>query len=408
MEVTITPPARSRILSIDLLRGIVMIIMALDHVRDYFHRDAFIFDPTDLTQTNPALFFTRWITHFCAPVFVFLAGTSAYLVGVRKGKNALSKFLFTRGLWLVFLEAVVVTFGWEFAIHAHTIALQTIWALGVSMIVLSLLIRLPKTVILIISILIIAGHNALDNIHVSGQGADAILWSVIHDPNFFQSGSFSMIIAYPVLAWIGLMGAGYCFGQFYTNYSPERRKKILLWIGSLAIILFIIIRFSNLYGDRAPWSHQPSFIFTLMSFLNCTKYPPSLLYMLMTIGPAIIFLGLSKTREVVLQSPIGRRVSIRISNIISTYGRVPMFYYLLHIYFIHLAALTAAQLSGYKWSDMVYGNWISFNPALRGYGFSLGFVYLVWIIITIILYPLCRWYDKYKSRHRDKWWLSYL
>ena len=396
MEVTITPPARSRILSIDLLRGTVMIIMALDHVRDYFHRDALLFDPTDLTQTNPLLFFTRWITHFCAPIFVFLAGTSAYLVGVRKGKNALSKFLLTRGIWLVFLEAVIVTFGWEFEIHTHTIILQTIWALGLSMIALSIMVQFPKVAILVISLLFIAGHNLLDGYHVQGQGLKAFGWSVINDPNFFQFGPISMFIAYPVLAWIGVMGAGYCFGQLYNGVSRERRKKILLWIGSLAILLFILLRFSNLYGDKSPWSHQSSFLFTIMSFLNCTKYPPSLLYILMTVGPAILFLA-------VTEGPL-----TKISNTISVFGRVPMFYYLLHIYLIHLLALGAAQFTGFKWSDMIYGSWIGSNPALHGYGFGLGIVYLVWIGITMLLFPLCRWYDKYKSAHRSYWWLSYL
>jgi len=355
-----------------------------------------MYDPTDLTQTNGFLFFTRWITHYCAPVFVFLAGTSAFLVAQRKGKKYVSKFLFTRGLWLIFLEVVVVTFGWHFDVHFHEIDLQTIWSLGCSMLVLSALVHLPKRVILVIALLFIAGHNLLDRIHVPGQGLDAVLWAMVNDEHFFQYHSVMLAVAYPVLCWIGVMAAGYCAGEIYTNYEPVRRRKILLILGSIAVLGFIIIRYSNLYGDPSPWSVQKSFSFTLMSFVNVTKYPPSLLYVLMTIGPALIFLALMENSK------------NWFSNIVSTYGRVPMFYYLIHIYLIHLVAMLAARLSGYKWSDMISPGWIAFNPPLHGYGFSLTVVYLVWIGIIIFLYPFCRWYDKYKSTHRHYWWLSYL
>lgn len=396
MDKTIVPPLKERILAIDLLRGIVMIIMALDHVRDYFHKDAFFFDPSDLSKTNTALFFTRWITHFCAPVFVFLAGTSAYIVGSKKGSAALSKFLFTRGIWLIFLEVIVVNFGWQFEIHAHTILLQTIWALGVSMVALAFLVRLPYKLILVISLLFIAGHNALDTFHVKGNAANAFFWSVLNDPNFFQYTSASIYVAYPVLAWIGVMAAGYCFGKIYIDHDVAKRKPMLLWIGSICVVLFIFLRLSNVYGDKNPWGHQDSIIFTLISFLNCTKYPPSLLYLLMTIGPAIVFLGLSET-------PLNR-----FKRVVSTFGRVPMFYYLAHIYIIHLAAMLAVIISGYKWTVMIFPSWVTRNPALHGYGYSLGVVYIIWIMLVIALYPLCRWYDRYKAAHREKWWLSYL
>ena len=373
-----------------------MIIMALDHVRDFFHKDAFLFDPTDLTKTNAPVFFTRWITHFCAPVFVFLAGTSAYIVGSKKGMTVLSKFLFTRGLWLIFIEIFIVTFGWQFEIHAHTIALQTIWALGVSMVALALLVRLPFAAILTISALLIAGHNAFDSFHIKGNSASALFWSMANDPGFFKYGNISFFIAYPVLAWIGVMGAGYCLGKLYVHVDAMQRKKMILWIGMICIAAFIILRFINIYGDKDHWTPQASPIFTLMSFLNCTKYPPSLLYLLMTIGPALVFLGIS-------EKPLNR-----FRNVISTYGRVPMFYYLAHIYIIHLAAMLAASFTGYKWSDMVFPFWVTLNPPLHGYGFNLGIVYMIWAIVVIGLFPLCRWYDKYKSSHREKWWLSYL
>jgi uncharacterized membrane protein len=386
---------KKRIESIDLLRGVVIIIMALDHVRDYFHAGQFLFSPTDITQTSPALFFTRWITHFCAPAFMFLAGTSAFFVGQRKSKKELALFLFTRGLWLMFLEVTVVNFAWFFNPEFPFFRLSVIWALGVSMIALSVLIHLPKRLILAIGLIILFGHNLLDNIHVEGNSFKAFLWAEIHEQKHFTFLGRIVRTGYPVLAWIGIMALGYCFGGLYKKeVTPEKRKKTLWIIGISAILLFIIIRAINVYGDMSPRSVYDNPVTTFISFLNVTKYPPSLLYTLMTLGPAMIFLA-------VAEKPLGK-----IGNAITHFGRVPMVFYILHIYLIHALAMLAILFSDKSWKDMIMvGNE---NPQLKGYGFSLWVVYLVWAAVVIALYPLCKRYDKYKTRHKEKWWLSYL
>jgi uncharacterized membrane protein len=388
----------ARIQSIDLLRGIVMIIMALDHTRDYFHADAFLYDPLDLTQTNVALFFTRWITHFCAPVFVFLAGTSAFLGGLRRGIPGLSRFLLTRGLWIVFLEFSFVNLGWFFNLRFMFIGLQVIWAIGVSMVALSLLIRLPGKLILAVGLLLVFGHNLLDNIHVAGDSFTALIWSLLHDPNIFAFGDGrALFVAYPLIPWIGTMALGYCFGTLYTNsYTTQHRRNILLYLGGGAILLFVVLRWTNLYGDPSPWTVQSTPLYTFLSFLNTTKYPPSLLYLLMTLGPAILFLAVAEREP----APYARTVIV--------YGRVPMFYYLMHIYILHAIAVIAAVATGFPASTMVLDIWVSMSKELSGYGFGLGTVYLIWAGVVIGLYPLCRMYEAYKRNNREKLWLSYI
>jgi uncharacterized membrane protein len=389
---------QKRITSIDLLRGLVMIIMALDHVRDYFHAGAFMFNPLDLEKTDGALFFTRWITHFCAPVFMFLAGTSAFFVGQKKSKKELSLFLLKRGIWLILLELTLINFGWNFDISFTNIYLIVIWALGISMIVLAGLIYLPNKLILLIGIIVVAGHNLLDNILVAGNNVKAFGWALLHQQNFFSWQGKNILVGYPIIPWIGVMALGYCFGTLYTSaYSSERRKKILLMLGGSAIALFILIRFTNLYGDPFPWSQQQSPFYTFLSFINANKYPPSLLYILMTLGPAILFLAFAEN------------INNKASKAFSIYGRVPMFYYVLHIFLVHLLAMAAAGLfTDYGWSVWILKQPLWFAEDLKGYGFSLGIVYLVWAVIVIGLYPLCKRYDRYKTTHKEKWWLSYL
>jgi uncharacterized membrane protein len=394
----ITPAISSRVQSIDLLRGLVMIIMALDHVRDYFHADAFIYSPTDLSKTSTVLFFTRWITHFCAPVFVFLAGTSVYLMSQKKSRKELSLFLLKRGVWLIFLDLVVMTFGWIFDIHFHFIFFNVIWMFGMSMIVLAALIHLPLKIILLIGLVIVAGHNLLDNFNVEGNNLSAFLWAILHKQGSFTLTERSFFVGYPLIPWIGVMALGYCLGSLYTaNYDPLKRKNILIQAGSLVILLFIILRSTNIYGDSLPWSRQHSPLFSFLSFLNVSKYPPSLLFILMTLGPVLLFLAFTEN------------VNNRINNVVSVYGRVPLFFYVVHVYFIHLLALFAANLlPGYNWSDLILEQPLWFTDELKGYGFSLGIVYLVWIAVVVALYPLCRWYDRYKQQHKEKWWLSYM
>ena len=388
---------KTRIQSVDLLRGMVMIIMALDHTRDYFHKAAFIYEPTDLTHTNVPLFFTRWITHFCAPVFMFLAGTSAFLSGQKKSKKELCGFLVTRGIWLIFLELTVVNFAWYFNVHFPNIDFLVIWALGASMIVLGVLIWLPRGMIFFVGLLLVAGHNLLDNIHLPGNNLKAFGWSLLHDPALYTFKGIHSFVAYPIVSWIGVMALGYCFGNLYTaNFDAAKRKRILTWLGSSLIAFFIILRYSNAYGDANHWSLQSSNSFTILSFLNTTKYPPSLLYLSMTLGPAILFLAFSEK----LTNPFTQAIRI--------FGRVPMFYYLLHIYVIHAGAMIAATLNGYTWSDYILTSWVSLEPKLKGQGFDLYVVYLVWISVIFLLYPLCKWYDTYKRHHKEKWWQGYL
>jgi uncharacterized membrane protein len=257
---------------------------------------------------------------------------------------------------------------------------------------------LPWKIILGLGIILVAGHNLLDPIHFEGQGADALLWSLLHEQNGFPLGEGRLLfVGYPVLPWIGVMLLGYCFGILYqSHYDAQKRKKILAYLGTGMIVSFVVIRFINIYGDPAPWSAQSSPVFTILSFLNVTKYPPSLLYVLMTLGPAILFLAFAEG------------IKGWVANVIIVLGRVPLFYYVLHIYFIHLFAMLAAVASGYDASTMVFKQWINNSPELTGYGFSLGVVYLVWIFIVALLYPLCKWFGNYKAKHKARWWLSYL
>ncbi|GAC1428078.1 MAG: DUF1624 domain-containing protein [Chitinophagaceae bacterium] len=388
----------ARINSIDYLRGTVMIIMALDHTRDYFHRYSYFYNPADLNHTSPAIFFTRWITHFCAPVFIFLAGTSAFLSGRKKTKKELSVFLLKRGLWLMVLEITVVGFGWFFNPFFSFWALQVVWVLGLSMITLAAFIYLPRKIIFIIGMALVLGHNLLDTIHVPGNTAAAFAWSELHEFNVFRFGHVIIAAAYPAIPWMGVMALGYCFGALYTSsFDVAKRKLILLLMGGMGIGLFIFLRFINIYGDPVNWSVHSTAVFSFLSFLNTNKYPPSLLYLLMTLSPAFIFLALSE------------KASGRFTGIVSTYGRVPLFYYLLHIYILHFCALLLAAYTGFGWKRMIITHsWVTDDQALRGYGLSLPMVYLVWLFTVLALYPLCKKYDLYKQNNRSKWWLSYL
>jgi uncharacterized membrane protein len=389
-------PSKKRIESIDLLRGLVMVIMALDHVRDFFHYDAFFFDPTDLTQTNFALFFTRFVTHFCAPVFVFLAGTSAFFVGRRKDKKSLATWLLKRGVWLIFSEVTIIKFAWLFKLDFSNTSLQVIWVLGVSMIFLAGFIYLPKKFAIIVSLIAIFGHNLLDSVSFTDPTISAI-WSFLHVRSPVPIGGINLRIIYPMIPWIFLMPLGYYFGELYKSTVPAKFRIEKLWqLGIGITALFFILRFSNIHGDSILWSNQETLSLTIMSFFNLSKYPPSLLYLLITIGPTLIFLALAERWNGVLFDKL------------ITIGRVPMFFYVAHIFAIHIAATLAAVLTGYNFSDMIIELFVTRQPELKGYGFNLGIVYLVWILIIFILYPICSRFNSYKSNNKDKWWLSYL
>lgn len=387
-----------RVQSIDLLRGAVMVIMALDHVRDYFHSRAFLYSPTDLTQTTVPIFFTRFVTHYCAPVFVFLAGISAFLYGAGRSRKELSFFLFTRGIWLLIAEVTIVTLAWTFNPTWHFIFLQIIFDFGISMIVLSGLVYLDRRLILLAGILLIAGHNLLDTIHVPGNGIAAFVWATLHEARYFTYGYFTVRVHFPVLPWIGILAIGYSLGGLYASgYDATKRKKTLLSVGVGAVALFIFLRSFNLYGDPAPWATQKNAFFSLLSFLNVSKYPPSLFYVLVTLGPALIFLALTES----LRNSFTEKIQV--------FGRVPMFYYLIHLYLIHLLAVIAAVISGHKWTDMVLRNRVNATPELKGYGYNLVTVYIIWTAVILMLYPFCKWFGRYKSTYQSRyWWLSYL
>ena len=385
---------KTRIESIDLLKGLVMVIMAIDHVRDYFHYSAFFFDPADPTQSTLPIFFPRFITNFCAPAFSFLAGLSAFLVGKRKSPTQLSGFLFKRGLWLVFVEIIIVSFGWKFDIQFRYVGLATIWQLGISMILLAALIHLPKKIILLFSCIIIFGHNLLDDIHYDGS----FLWAMLHEPKQFQwtPGHF-VRTAYPLIPWIGVMSLGFCFGSLYdSSCDVSKRKKILNGLGFGSLALFAILICINKYGNPFPWINYGDASKTIMSILNSNKYPPSLLYLLMTLGGTFLFLANSE------------KLKGKVVNFFSVFGRVPFFYYILHIYLIHLIAAFAAYFTGFGWQALVTDKFIIKVESLKGYGFNLLTVYFVWIVIILLLYPLCKRFDAYKQSHKEKWWLSYL
>jgi Predicted membrane protein len=379
-----------RLGSIDLLRGLVMVIMALDHVRWYF--SSAHFDPTDLSRTDAALFFTRWITHFCAPVFFLLAGPSAFLSTTRgRTRSELAFYLLTRGLWLMVLELTIVAFAWTFNFHHEKLGLGVIWALGCSMVILAGLVYLPSSAIAAFGILMIVSHNLFDNVRVENVEALRILWAVFHSRESIQiTPTLSIAPSYPLIPWVGVMAVGYALGPLLSHGCEARQRQVLV-LGAALTLAFVVLRIENAYGDPRPWSEYQNELFTVLSFLNTTKYPPSLLYLLMTLGPAIAAL------------PLLARVSGPLAHFFIFFGRVPLFYYILHLYLIHTLALGAGYLSGYEIQAFLSPFWLF--P--KDYGFSLPIVYSIWIAVVFLLYPVCLWYGNVKASGRY-WVLSYL
>lgn len=389
---------KPRIASIDIMRGLVMVIMALDHARDFYHADAFVFNPTDLEKTTPVLFLTRFITHFCAPTFVLLAGVAIRISQQKKSKAEISRFLFTRGLWLILLEITVVRFSMFFQLHYDLTIFQVIWAIGFSMVLLAATIHLPFTGILALGTVITFGHDTLHAINLQPGDPLAILWTFIHQSGFIEifPDRFAMV-PYPFLPWFGIMLLGYCMGEWYRkDFDAARRKRNLLRTGILALLLFLVLRYFNVYGDPAPWSEQKNMVYTLLSFINVTKYPVSLQYALLTLGPVLLILSwLEKIKAPVLHP-------------FAVVGRVPLFYYILHFYLLHAGALILYLVfTGKSLSAIDFHFNTGFGGLPTGYGYALVWTYVAWISVVIILYPVCRWYNQYKSTHKH-WWLSYL
>jgi uncharacterized membrane protein len=392
---------KKRIESVDILRGIVMVIMALDHTRDFFHVTANTSDPLVIPSASPVLFFTRWITHFCAPTFVFLSGVSIYLQSFRKSKTALSSFLIKRGIWLILAEVIILSFIFTFNPLYNLIFLEVIWAIGISMIILGLLIYLPFKFMLTLGLLIVLGHNLLDIPEASADFKPGFWYNVLHS---IRGGALPfapnhlLIVLYPFLPWTGLMILGYCTGTFFSSkYSAAERKKILVRIGILVTLFFVLIRLINVYGNPLSWKTQNNGLDTFFSFINLQKYPPSLLFMCVTIGPALVLLAYLEN------------IQNRFTHIVRIYGRVPFFYFMVHFFLIHLLAMMVFFVRGHNMADALKaGQQVPFLFIVPGEGFSLPVVYLIWLLVVIIMYPLCKWYDQYKTNHKEKWWLSYL
>jgi uncharacterized membrane protein len=384
------PIQKARIHSIDILRGIVMVIMALDHVRDFTSNAPF--DPLDLSKTSLILFFTRWITHFCAPTFIFLSGASAYLsLSKKKNTKEASRFLLTRGLWLIVLELTIIGFGWQFDIGFHNIFTQVIWVIGWSMIILSALVYLKPVYVGMFGLILIFGHNLLDPITSDSFGHYKLVWMFLHEANFYQVNHYeSVLMVYPLIPWAGVMAVGYAFGTLFKMEAAARRS-LFIKIGLSSLLLFIVLRYFNLYGDPFPWQHQAVWWKNILAFVKCQKYPPSLQYVLMTLGVSITALALFD------------RTDNKLSRIFIVYGRVPLFYYILHVYLIHGIQLAIVLIKGLPLKQS-----LSIGPGSLGAdGFNLPVVYLIWLAVVFILYFPSRWYMKLKQWRND-WWLSYL
>ena len=375
----------------DLVRGLVMVVMVLDHTRDFYF--GFRVDPTDLGETWPFLFFTRWITHFCAPGFVMLAGASASLYGRKRTPAERRRFLLTRGLWLVVLELTVVHFGWDPEPEYSFVLLQVIWAIGWSMVLIAPLSGLSPRVLVGIGAAIVVLHGLLDSVHLVSSDAERFLWSVVHEQHAFSPRDGTrVIVAYPLVPWVGVMALGFGLGELYAG-EAQRRLRALVGIGAGAIALFVVIRGLDGYGDPDPWTTQSSAVFTLMSFLNCTKYPPSLDYLLMTLGPILLLLAAFERFA----------LPERLARVLETFGRVPLFFYVVHLY---LLSISAASIAYARWGDTAFA---SPPDGHRGCPeWPLEGAYAAWATAIFLLYWPCRWFAALKERRgKDWWWLSY-
>jgi uncharacterized membrane protein len=389
------PPRKPRIESVDVVRGVIMIVMALDHCHDFF--GDLSANATNLTATTAALFFTRWITHICAPTFFLLTGVSASLTRERMDKNELARFLLARGFWLIFLELTVMRFALQFNVDYHVTILTVLWGLGWAMIVLAGLLWLPLRAIAAIAVVMIALHNLLDGVDPASLGAWGPLWSILHSPGIvYNDGSHLVLVSYVLIPWVGVTALGYVLGESF-RWNPERRVTLFCCLGFAFVVLFIGLRALNVYGDPGRWSHQHSLLWTAMSFVNTVKYPPSLLFLLMTLGPTLLMLGAFE---------IGVPALFRPALVI---GKVPLFFYIAHFYLIHLLAVAASGIRFGRVDEMFRSPDLAHFPFTAPPGWDLGlpFVYLVWAVVVVSLYPLCRWYAGVKRRRTD-WWLSYV
>lgn len=381
IDATSVSPKKERIASIDILRGIVMVIMALDHMRDFTHNVGY--SPTDLTQTNALLFFTRWITHFCAPIFIFLTGTSAFLFESLKqaSKREVARYLIVRGLLLIVFELTIVTFGWYLNFNFYGITLQVIWLIGICMVLMAGLIYLPHQVLLVFGFILVFGHNLLDDVSFTEDSFMDILWIFLHDDGVPSIMGLTVYVAYPIIPWIGVMALGYVFGKIVL-LEKSVRKNWYIKLGLGFTSAFILIRLINVYGDPNPWQVYENPTFTLLSFLNLDKYPPSLGFILMTLGPGFLLLNYLE------------EVKGWFADILLLFGRVPLFFYLIHLPLLHFLAKNLIFIFKGVWPASVYS---------KDFSLGIGGLYLSWILGLVILYYLCRWYKKLKRTKRYTW-----
>ena len=392
----------TRLTAIDALRGAIMIVMALDHTRDFLHIGAMSFSPEDLARTTPAIFFTRWVTHICAPVFMFTAGLGAFFRQQRPGstKGDVSRFLWTRGLWLVVVELTIMRLAMNFSFDARfPVLLLVLSALALSMVCLAALVHLPRRLLAASSIAVIVLHNLFDGVAASSLGVLGPAWNVLHQPGVFVLGGIPFVVGYPLVPWVAVMALGFCAGTLFLR-PPEERQRVMLRWGLGLIVAFVAIRGLNVYGDPQPWSTQSSSIVTVLSFLRVTKYPPSLDFLLMTLGPALLILRDFDRRGIAAGNPL------------VVIGRVPLFYYVLHFWLLHVVASALAWM---RYGSASFAYFFSPMPSMGGsrevfppdFGYPLWVTYVAWIAVVLALYPLCRWFADFKARRRD-WWLGYV
>jgi uncharacterized membrane protein len=369
----------ARIVSIDILRGLVMAVMALDHTRDFFGTSGF--NPRDVME--PTLFLTRWVTHLCAPTFIFLAGLSAFLYGRGRSTDELSRFLLIRGFWLILIDLTLIKFGWRFEVDLYRLTAGVIFVIGASMVALAALVWLPRWAIAGVALIMLGGHNLFDGVRAEELGGASWVWRVLHEPGLVPIGDgVNLYVLYPLIPWIGVMASGYLLGPV-MQLEGKARQRLLFRLGAAVTLGFIVLRATNLYGDPASWIVQETWLSTGLSFLNCEKYPPSLLYLMMTLGPALMLLACFEHARGAF------------ARLLATFGQVPFFYYIVHIYLIHgLAVATGLAMTGTLTS----------TPTI---GLSLPGVYVVWLLVLVLLYPICRWFAELKERGSG-WWWSYL
>ncbi len=387
--------------AVDALRGLVMILMALDHTRDFFHSAAMSFSPEDLTRTTVVLFFTRWVTHLCAPVFFFTTGIGAFLWLGRGHRESQTAFLVKRGLWLVVLEVTALRLAMSFSLWDGPVLLTILWALGWSMVALGFLSRLPLRLLAVGSVLVIVLHNLADPVTAQSLGTAGPLWNVLHQPGPVALDGITFLVAYPLIPWIAVMAAGFCFGPV-LSLGPHERRAWMMRLGLGMIAAFLVLRAVNVYGDPRPWTTDVPGK-TWLAFLRCTKYPPSLDFLLMTLGPALLLLAWFDRLSF-------SSVGLSGYNPLLVFGRVPLFYFVLHFFLIRLLTIPFAYLRYGKIAFLLEPLPSFGGPSDRypsDFGYDLGVVYGVWILVVVLMYPLCLWFSRLKQRRRD-WWLSYI